>query len=78
METQMLTPTPGRDYPRTWNRFLDWFATEEACLAFLGFGGPKASSARVAATLAMCTAPAHPPDVPLMPVPRHGDIWNHL
>ena len=20
----------------------------------------------------------HPPDVPLMPVPRHSDIWNHL
>ena len=35
METQMLTPTPGRDYPRTWNEFLDWFATEEACLTFL-------------------------------------------
>lgn len=32
METQMLTPTPGRDYPRTWNEFLDWFATEEALL----------------------------------------------
>ena len=29
METQMLTPTPGGDYPRTWNEFLDWFATEE-------------------------------------------------
>ena len=35
METQMLTPTPGQDYPRTWNEFLDWFATEEACQAFL-------------------------------------------
>ena len=22
----MLTPTPGRDYPRTWNEFLDWHA----------------------------------------------------
>ena len=31
----MLTPIPGRDYPRTWNEFLDWFATEEACQAFL-------------------------------------------
>ena len=35
METQMLTPTPGQDYPRTWNELLDWFATEEACQAFL-------------------------------------------
>ena len=49
METQMLTPTPGRDYPRTWNEFLDWFATEEA-QAFLEKRWPQASSARVAAT----------------------------
>jgi hypothetical protein len=59
----MLTPTPGQDYPRTWNEFLDWFGTEEACQAFLEklrCWGPKASSARVAATLVMCTAPAAP------------------
>ena len=31
----MLTPTPGQDYPRTWNEFLGWFATEAACQAFL-------------------------------------------
>lgn len=31
----MLAPVPGKDYPRTWNEFLDWFPTEEACLSFL-------------------------------------------
>ena len=46
METQMLTPTPGGDYPRTWNEFLDWFATEEACQAFLE--KLKAAAIRVA------------------------------
>ena len=73
METQMLTPIPGQDYPRTWNEFLDWFATEEACQAFLeklrwpqGFVCPR------------YWHEPHPPDVPLMPVPRHSDIWNHL
>lgn len=25
----------GRDYPRTWNQFLDWFHHEEACLKYL-------------------------------------------
>lgn len=52
METQMLTPTPGQDYPRTWNEFLDWFATEEACQAFLeklrwpqGFVCPRCGTA---------------------------------
>jgi len=28
-------PVLGKDYPRTWSQFLDWFATEEACLAYL-------------------------------------------
>jgi transposase-like protein len=28
-------PISGKDYPRTWSQFLDWFATEEACLAYL-------------------------------------------
>lgn len=35
MNTQTLAPTPGKDYPQTWNEFLDWFATEEASLAYL-------------------------------------------
>jgi transposase-like protein len=28
-------PIAGKDYPRNWNEFLDWFACEEACLAYL-------------------------------------------
>lgn len=28
-------PVAGRDYPATWREFEDWFATEQACLAFL-------------------------------------------
>jgi transposase-like protein len=28
-------PEAGKDYPRNWNAFLDWFGTEEACLAYL-------------------------------------------
>ena len=35
MSIQTLAPIPGEDYPRTWNEFLDWFATEEACLTYL-------------------------------------------
>jgi transposase-like protein len=35
MDIHMLAPVPGKDYPRTWNEFLDWFPTEEACLSFL-------------------------------------------
>jgi hypothetical protein len=30
-----VTPEAGKDYPRNWNEFLDWFASEEACLAYL-------------------------------------------
>jgi len=28
-------PVAGRDYPRTWNQFLDWFPDEAACRRFL-------------------------------------------
>ncbi len=35
MDTQSITPQAGQDYPANWNQFLDWFATEEACLAYL-------------------------------------------
>lgn len=35
MDIQTLAPTPEKDYPQTWNEFLDWFGTEEACLAYL-------------------------------------------
>jgi len=30
-----VTPEAGKDYPRNWNEFLDRFASEEACLAYL-------------------------------------------
>ena len=67
METQILVPTPGQDYPRTWNEFLDWFATEEACLIFLeklrwphGFICPRCGNAgdvyRASRTRLMCRA----------------------
>ena len=35
MNIQTLAPIPGHDYPQTWNEFIDWFATEEACLSYL-------------------------------------------
>ena len=28
-------PEAGKDYPRNWSEFLAWFATDEACLAYL-------------------------------------------
>ena len=31
----MLAPVAGKDYPLNWSQFLDWFATEQACLAYL-------------------------------------------
>lgn len=65
METQMLAPIPGKDYPQNWNDFLDWFATEEACLAYLeklrwanGFVCPSCGSVaevyRASRTRLMC------------------------
>lgn len=42
----------GRDYPRAWGQFMDWFATEDACLRYLerlrwpqGFRCPSCGSA---------------------------------
>lgn len=35
MDIQIVAPSAGQDYPRTWSEFLDWFASEEACLAYL-------------------------------------------
>lgn len=35
MDIHILAPTPTKDYPQTWNDFLDWFGSEEACLAYL-------------------------------------------
>jgi transposase-like protein len=30
-----MSPASVKDYPRTWSEFLDWFSSEEACLAYL-------------------------------------------
>jgi len=30
-----VSPEGGRDYPRKWTEFLDWFADEEACRGYL-------------------------------------------
>ncbi len=36
MDVQHIAvPEAGKDYPRNWNEFLDWFSSEEACLAYL-------------------------------------------
>jgi transposase-like protein len=36
MDVQLIVaPEPGKDYPRTWSEFLDWFASEESCAAYL-------------------------------------------
>lgn len=35
MDIQIVTPQAGHDYPVNWSQFLDWFATEEACLSYL-------------------------------------------
>ena len=31
----IAVPETGKDYPRNWNEFLDWFGSEEACLGYL-------------------------------------------
>jgi transposase-like protein len=53
MNVQILTPVAGQDYPQNWNAFLEWFPTEEACLAYLeklrwpdGFVCPACASAQ--------------------------------
>jgi transposase-like protein len=35
MNTQEGMPEAGKDYPRNWNEFLDWFGREDACQAYL-------------------------------------------
>lgn len=70
METHIVAPIPGKDYPQNWNNFLDWFATEEACLAYLeklrwanGFVCPScgnvAEAYRASRTRLMCRACHH-------------------
>jgi transposase-like protein len=62
---QASGPVAGKDYPRTWNQFLEWFATEDACLSYLeglrwpnGFVCPRCASVapayRASRTRLMC------------------------
>ena len=65
MDVHIVVPEAGKDYPRNWNEFLDWFGTEEACLAYLerlrwgaGFVCPRCGSTaepyRASRTRLMC------------------------
>jgi transposase-like protein len=65
MDNQIVAPQAGKDYPRNWNEFLDWFGSEEACLAYLerlrwggGFVCPRCGSTaeayRASRTRLMC------------------------
>ena len=31
----VIMPVSAQDYPRNWSEFLDWFSSEDACLAYL-------------------------------------------
>lgn len=35
MAENRADPIAGEDYPSTWGQFLDWFSSEESCLAYL-------------------------------------------
>lgn len=35
MKQAAVTPVSGRDYPRDWSGFRDWFSNEQACLQYL-------------------------------------------
>ena len=70
MDIQTLPPIAGKDYQQTWNEFLDWFSTEEACLTFLerlrwpdGYVCPRCGQSgeayRVSRTRLMCRACQH-------------------
>lgn len=70
MDIQTLPPVAGKDYPQNWNDFLDWFSTEEACLAFLerlrwpdGYVCPRCGwsgeAYRASRTRLMCRACQH-------------------
>lgn len=70
MDIQTPTPVGGKDYPQTWNEFLEWFSDEEACLAFLeglrwpdGYTCPrcawKGEAYRATRTRLMCPACQH-------------------
>ncbi len=70
MGIHTLAPASAKDYPQTWNEFLDWFATEEACLAYLerlrwpqGFVCPRCgcvgNAYRASRTRLMCPSCQH-------------------
>jgi len=66
-----MSPVPVNDYPRTWSEFLDWFSSEDACLAYLerlrwpqGFicpscGGMTAAPYRASRTRLLCKDCGH-------------------
>jgi hypothetical protein len=66
----IATPEAGKDYPRNWNEFLDWFGSEEACLGNLerlrwpqGFVCPSCGAAgepyRSSRSRLMCSSCSH-------------------
>jgi hypothetical protein len=70
METSPNSPISGKDYPKTWSQFLDWFSTDEACSAYLeklrwpnGFICPKCGTIdepyRASRTRLMCKSCKH-------------------
>ena len=76
-----VTPEAGKDYPRNWNAFLDWFASEEACLAAYleGLRWPQGfvcPSCGVRCSLPI--APADAADVPQLRPPEHRHRRHHL
>lgn len=37
----IAVPEAGKDNPRNWSEFLDWFGSEEACLGAAGMAGRR-------------------------------------
>lgn len=63
-------PEAGKDYPCNWGEFLDWFSTDDACMAYLeqlrwptGFVCPKCGTAgdayRASRVRLMCRSCSH-------------------
>ncbi len=74
----IAVPVAGKDYPRNWSEFLDWFANEQACLAYLqklrwpdGFVCPACGVVGEPVPLESCTA-----DVSRLRTPGFSDRWN--
>ena len=66
----IAVPEAGKDYPRNWSEFLDWFSSEEACLSYLeglrwplGFVCPSCGAAdepyRSSRSRLMCRSCSH-------------------